>query len=105
MPICSMTWEWTIQPYFFPKDIKVPFSKAKFYNAFRIAMFYDWANARLKRPTATEEKNKTLSSAGCGVRFNLPEDFSVRVDFAWPLDNTPSDGDHMHTWASVTKNF
>ena len=101
----SMTWEWSFPPYFIPKDIKVPFSKAKFYDAFRWAVFYDWANTRLRRPTATESKNQTLRGWGCGARFNLPEDFSLRIDLGWPLDKTPSDSDHLHTWIQVSKDF
>jgi len=101
----STTAEWSFPPYIVPRDFKVPFSKAKFYDAFKTVIFYDWATTRLKRPSATEEKNKTLSSVGCGLRFNLPEDFSIRVDFGWPLDNTPSDGDHMHPWMQVSKTF
>ena len=101
----SMSWEWSFPPYLIPKKIKVPFSKAKLYDAIRVAMFYDWATSRLRRPTASEEKNKTLRGAGCGLRFNLPEDFSLRLDLAWPLDNTPSDGDHLHTWVQVSKSF
>ncbi len=101
----SMTWEWSLPPYFIPRDLKVPFSKAMVYDAFRIAMFYDWANTRLRRPTGTEQKDRTLRSAGCGMRFNLPEDFSIRLDFDWPLDNTPSDSNHMHSWFQVSKSF
>ncbi len=101
----SMTWELSMPPYLLSKNIKVPFSKAKFYDAARVIAFYDWATAHLKRPTATEEKNKTLRGAGCGLRFNLPENFSFRVEVAWPLDNMPSDGDHAHTWAEVSKTF
>jgi hemolysin activation/secretion protein len=101
----AMTFEWSIPPYFVSKDIKVPHSRAKLYDALRIVMFYDWGHVHLKRPTSTEQDDRTLRSAGCGLRFNLPEDFSVRVEFAWPLDNTPSDSDHMHTWAQVSKEF
>ena len=101
----SMTWELSMPPYFLPKDIGVPFSRAKFYDALRLVIFYDWANTYLKRPTATEEKNKTLRGVGCGLRFNLPEDFSLRLEVAWPLDNMPSDGDHAHTLFEVSKSF
>ncbi len=101
----SSTFEWTFPPYLLPKDIKVPFSRAKLYDAFRFAMFYDWANTRLRRPSATEEKNKTLRSVGWGFRFNLPEDFSIRVDIAWALDNLPSDRRGMHPWVQVSKSF
>lgn len=101
----TTTFELSLPFYLIPKDTKMPFSKAKLYDAFRVAFFYDWANTQLRRPSATEEKNKTLSAAGWGFRMTLPEDFSLRVDFGWPLDNTPTDGDHMHTWAQVSKNF
>lgn len=99
------SWELTFPAYFISKDINAPFSRAKLYDAFKLAVFYDWANARLRRPTVTEEKNKTLRGAGLGLRFNLPEDFSLRLDIAWPLDNTPSDSDHMHPWLQISKNF
>lgn len=101
----SMTWELSMPFYFIPKDIKVPLSQAKFYDAFRFVTFYDWGNVHLRRPLSSEEKARTLRSVGCGMRFNLPEDFSIRLEYAWALDNTPSDGDHQHTWAQVTKNF
>lgn len=70
----STTFEWSFPPYLFPKNVKVPFSKANFYDAFRVVTFYDWASSRLKKPTAPTDKTKTLSSLGCGVRLNLPED-------------------------------
>jgi hemolysin activation/secretion protein len=101
----AMTWEWSIPPYLISKKIKVPLSQARLYDALRLVTFYDWANTRLRRPIVTEEKNKTLTSAGWGVRFNLPENFSLRAEFAWPLDNTPTDGDHMHTLFQVSKEF
>lgn len=101
----SMTWEWSIPPYFVPRKIKVPLSQAKLYDALRFVTFYDWGNVRLRRPIVTEEKNKTLRSAGWGVRFNLPENFSLRAEFAWPLDNTPTDSDHLHTLFQVSKEF
>lgn len=101
----ASTLEWSFPPYLISKNAAIPLSKAKLYDALRVTIFYDWANAHLKRPTATEEKNKTLRGVGYGFRLNLPEDFSIRLDFAWPLDNTPTDSDHMHPWIQVTKNF
>ncbi|MBI5145193.1 MAG: ShlB/FhaC/HecB family hemolysin secretion/activation protein [Candidatus Omnitrophica bacterium] len=101
----ASTWEWSFPVYPLPKDIKVPFSKAKLYDALRIVTFYDWGNVRLRRPQAGEEKYKTLRGTGCGIRFNLPEDFALRIDFAWPLDKTPSDENHLHPWFEVSKSF
>jgi hemolysin activation/secretion protein len=101
----SSTFEWSMPMYLMPRNINVPFTKTRIYDALRIITFYDWGNVRLRRPSATEEKNKTLRSAGCGMRFNLPQNLSVRLEVAWPLDNTPSDSDHAHTWVQVTKDF
>jgi len=102
----SMTWEWSFPLYFIPKNIKVPFSAAMLYDSLRIVGFYDWGNVQLKSPINTaEEKSKTLRSAGFGLRFNLPENFSTRLEFAWPLDSTPSDGDHLHILWQVSKEF
>ena len=101
----AMTWEWSFPPYFISKGIKVPLSKAKLYDALRFVAFYDWANTALKRPQLDEQKNRTLRSIGCGLRLNLPEDFSIRLEFAWPLDNKPSNGNNVQTLASVVKNF
>jgi hemolysin activation/secretion protein len=101
----STTWEWSFPPYLIPKDIKMPFSKGKFYDSFRIAAFYDWANVDLRRPDSGEIKKRTLRSPGCGIRLNLPEGLSVRLDFAWSWDNVASDGHHLHKWVEVTKSF
>ena len=101
----ATTLEWSLPVYPISKQIKVPFSKANLYDALRLAFFYDLGTTRLSRPGAGERKNDTLRSVGCGMRFNLPEDFSVRIDLGWPLDRTPSDSDHLHTWATVSKNF
>ncbi len=101
----ATTFEWAFPLYFLPKDVKVPFSSATFYDASRIAAFYDWGYVQLHNPQAGEAKDKTLRSAGFGFRFGLPEDFSVRLDFAWALDRTPSDGHHFHPWVAVSKEF
>jgi hemolysin activation/secretion protein len=101
----TMTWEWSFPIYFIPKASKVPFSKTSLYDAFRFVGFYDWANTRLRRPATGESKNKTLRSAGWGLRFKIAEDVSLRYDIAWPLDGTPSDGKHAHQWMEVSKSF
>ena len=97
--------EWSFPPYFIHKNSNVPFSKVKFYDIFRIVTFYDWANVRLKNPLSGEEKSETLSAAGFGFRFSMPENFFVRLEFGYPLGKTPSDSAHLHTWVEVSKEF
>ena len=101
----SSTFEWSFPVYFLPRHVKFPLSAAKLYDAVRWVAFYDWANTRLRRPLVGEEKNKTLRSIGTGIRITLPEDFSARLDIAWPLDQLPSDKKHVHTWIEISKNF
>ena len=102
----TTTLEWAAPVYGFPKDIRVPFSSASVYDALRLAVFYDLGYVSLHEPQPGEAKDKTLRGIGCGVRFNLPEDFSLRLDFAWPLGGrTPSDGRHFHPWVFVSKQF
>ena len=88
------------------KDIKVPWSKAKLYDALRFAAFYDIGQSRLRNPQAGEEKHTTLRGYGVGLRFNLPEDLSLRVDLAWPLGGrNPSDDERFHPWFEFSKQF
>jgi hemolysin activation/secretion protein len=101
----SSTMAWSIPFYFIPKSFIVPFSKARLYDSIRLVTFYDWANARLRKPAAGEQKDRTLRSIGYGIRIIMPDGFSARIEFAWPLDNMPSDGHHMHSWTEISKSF
>lgn len=92
-------------PYFLSKNLRVPFSKAKFYKALKFFIFYDWGEARVKSPEGEREGKKTIRSIGCGARLNLPEGFSLRVDLGWPLDFIPSDDDHFHPWVGISKDI
>ncbi len=101
----SMSWELSCPPYFVPKSFKVPFSKSRIYDAIRIIGFYDWSNAHLKTLQAGDKKNRTVRSAGCGIRLNILENFFARYEIGWPLDKKPSDGKNLHHWIEITKTF
>jgi hemolysin activation/secretion protein len=101
----SGTAELSFPVYGIPKGVRAPWSKAKLYDALRLATFYDYGHTNLRTTSAGESKDRTLRGWGCGLRYDLPENFSIRVDVAWPLDNTPSDGNRTHTWIKVTKEF
>ncbi|MFN7170724.1 MAG: ShlB/FhaC/HecB family hemolysin secretion/activation protein, partial [Candidatus Omnitrophota bacterium] len=102
----SSTLELSMPCFLIPTTLNVPFTQDKLHDAFRVIAFYDWAHSELHRPDAGEEKYETLRSFGWGMRLNLPKrDLSMRLEFGWPLDNTPSDGHHLHTWMQVTKSF
>ncbi len=99
------SFEWSLPPYFVPHNVKVPFFKDKFYNTFRIVLFYDWATTYLNKIAAGEKKHRTLRGCGFGFRLNLSHDFSARIEFGYPLGKTPADGDNVHRWIEVTKKF
>ncbi|MFH1767870.1 MAG: BamA/TamA family outer membrane protein, partial [Candidatus Omnitrophota bacterium] len=84
---------------------KVPGSESTFYDAARLVVFYDWAATQYNRVSSGEKKRQTLKGTGVGLRFNLPENFSLRVECAYPLGKTPSDENHLHTYLSVSKKF
>lgn len=101
----SMSWELAAPIYFVPKSFKIPFSKSRIYDALRIIGFYDWTNLHLKNLQPTDKRNMTIRSAGCGIRLNILEDFSLRYEIGWPLDKRPSDGKNTHQWFELTKTF
>lgn len=101
----TTTFELTVPPYGLNRSLRVPFTNDKIYDTFRLAAFYDWGYARLHRPQAGEQEDNTLSAAGCGLRVNLTNDFTLRLDLAWPLTTTPVDNKHLHPWLQVAKEF
>ena len=82
----SSTLEWSFPLYFLPKDTLVPHSKGTFYDATRFVVFYDMGHADLRDPTGSNQQRSTLQGWGFGIRFNLPEDFFARVEYAYPID-------------------
>ncbi|MDE2028579.1 MAG: ShlB/FhaC/HecB family hemolysin secretion/activation protein, partial [Candidatus Omnitrophica bacterium] len=102
----SLSTELNVPLYFIPTSVKVPFSTVSLYDATRFVAFYDWGHVNLRNPQAGEPKNRSLGSAGCGVRFDLPENFSLRVEIGWPVQGVPtSDHRHAHLWLQVIKEF
>ena len=101
----SATAELGLPVYGIPKNLQVPFSSAKLYDALRLAAFYDWGRVTVRVPQSGQFKDRVLDSYGCGIRLTLPENFFFRVDFAWPVTGKPSDGRNEHTWVQVTKQF
>ena len=101
----SATAELGIPIYGIPKDLRIPFSSAKLYDALRVATFFDWGHVRLIEPLAGEVKQGTLDGYGCGLRLTLPENFFFRIDAAFPISGESSIERSEHTWVQVTKEF
>lgn len=105
----------TFPAYFIPRTINAPLSaKTKLYDSLKLFTFWDWGQSIIKSPKPAtvagdpdDKKITTLISAGCGFTYAVPDQaLSIRVDIGWPLtDRIGVDGDHTHTWWSVTKGF
>jgi hemolysin activation/secretion protein len=101
----TITTELSVPLYLIPHSTPVPFSKAKLYDSLRTVFFYDWGHVSLRNPLPGETQDHSLSDIGVGLRLNLPENLSVRLDFAWPVSGKPSDDHNEHTWLQVKKDF
>ena len=82
----SSTVEWSFPPYGFPKTMRVPYSKATFYDATRFVVFYDMGYVHINNPMQTEKENRTIQGWGLGLRVNLPEDCFLRLEGAYRID-------------------
>ena len=100
----TSTVEWSFPPYGFPKYIKVPLSKSTFYDAFRFVGFYDMGYVHVNSPGPTDKVDRTVQGYGCGVRLNLPEDFSARCEVGWRF-NSKASIDDGNVYVDVGKKF
>ncbi len=101
----AMTYEWSCPIYLLSKKIMIPFTKEKVYDRLRFVTFWDWANVVSRRTQPGERTTNTRSGVGFGVRFNLPERLTFRVEAAWPLSAKPSDNSNCHVWNEVSISF
>jgi len=100
----SATAELGLPVYGVPKDLQIPFSSAKLYDALRIATFFDWGHVSLREPEGGAQHG-TLDGYGCGLRLTLPENFFFRIDAAWPISGEAANNRSEHTWLQVSKEF
>jgi len=96
--------DWSFPLYFLPKDAVVPHSKSTFYDAARFVVFYDVGYAGLHDPIGTEISNRTFQSVGYGIRFNLVENFSSRIEVAYPIE-AQGESTHAHLYWDFEKKF
>lgn len=98
--------ELSIPIYFIPKDILVPYTDVKMYDANRLVLFYDFAYSSLNNPQTGEKKHQSIKGWGFGWRFNLRNNLTMRVEVGYPIGHPmPSDGDHAHPWVEFTAKY
>ena len=99
-------WELSLPIYPLSKTWLVPFTKEeRLYDDLRFVMFYDIALAHLNNPLIGEEDNETLRGYGVGLRLNIKDYLTFRVEVGYPDGVTPSDRDHAHPWIEFTSRF
>jgi len=98
--------EWSFPIYPLPKKWKIPFRKETLYDSFRLVAFYDWGRIYSNAAAVGEIKDQTLQSVGGGIRFNLSDDVSARIEFGYPVDGPePSDDKDYQKWMEFTIKF
>jgi len=100
-----MSAEWSLPSYFFPEEIKVPYTDYSLFKSLRFVVFYDWATVHLNHLLAGDKKHQTLKGCGFGMRFDVRDNIFVRLEFGYPLGKTPSDSNHVHPWIRVNWKF
>jgi hemolysin activation/secretion protein len=101
----SMSWELAQPPYFIPRSWVMPYSNTSIYDDVRVIEFYDWSNVHSNSVQPGEQKDLTLSSAGCGLRLNILRNLSATYQVGWPLMGRSSDGKGVQNWFETTVTF
>ncbi|MFA5100775.1 MAG: ShlB/FhaC/HecB family hemolysin secretion/activation protein, partial [Candidatus Omnitrophota bacterium] len=98
--------EVSIPFYGLSKNMTVPFSDVKMYDANRIVVFYDYATTYLNNAQPGEKKHQCIKGWGFGWRVNVKDNFTFRVEIGYPIGHpTPADSDHAHPWVELTTKF
>jgi hemolysin activation/secretion protein len=84
--------------YFIPKNLKIPFAKATYYDSIKLVGFYDWGRVSYKTAQPGEKKHEELKAAGFGLRFSIPQKVSVSFDYGFALGQKASDGAKSRGW-------
>lgn len=86
-----------------PKEALVPFTRTPWNQALQAVVFVDAAHAVLRAPAAGEDRSRSLSGAGVGLRLELPDGLEARIEWAWPLGEEPADRSTGTLYFSVAK--
>ncbi|MCF7893607.1 MAG: BamA/TamA family outer membrane protein [Candidatus Omnitrophica bacterium] len=82
--------------FLFPPRLKIPDGKdgkVSLRDALQFVYFVDFGKGYEKKPRVGEKESRFLIGAGFGLRFDLMEKLSGRIDFGFPVGNEePSDG-------------
>lgn len=84
--------EWRVPPPFIAHH-KAPYLNRKWKDFFQFVTFLDHGQIYTRQPQPGESKNEDISSAGFGIRFDLGNNFTAKVDVGFPIGGSDtSDG-------------
>jgi len=103
----SLAGGFSFPAYFLPKSVRLPFCNGPVYNNLKLFTFTEYAKGYKRSPQPTDDRRKSIASAGCGFQLAMPEyGLSTRLDIGWVLDHkVAKDGKHHHVLYKVTKTF
>lgn len=80
-----LTSQWQAPAYFIPKKIKLPFSDKTLRDATQMLTFVDYGYGQIAAPADGVDSNYKVFSTGIGLRTQLTNRISGRLDIAYPI--------------------
>lgn len=90
----TLNLDWVFPLYLLPKEYKLPFDPTPLRNEIQPVIFMDLGGGVLKKTQPGERTSKFLMGVGGGLRINLYNKLSARIEFAQAIgaDPTPDSG-------------
>lgn len=86
----SLSTDWIFPMYLIPKEYKLPYAKAPLRNQIQPVVFFDMGGGYITDKLTYEKGYKFLMGVGGGLRINLYDKFSARIEFAQAIGATPT---------------
>lgn len=88
--------------YFIPRDVKAPWSGVPLWNRLNFIAFIDGGHAALRNPAVGEFGSRNYAGLGGGLRFDLPQNWVGRFEWASAVGDDPIDGSNGQFYFSVS---
>lgn len=80
-----MTSQWQLPAYFIPKKVKLPFSDKPLRDSTQMLTFVDYGYGQIAAPADGVDSNYKVFSTGMGLRAQLTNRITGRLDIAYPI--------------------
>ncbi|MCM8823823.1 MAG: BamA/TamA family outer membrane protein, partial [Candidatus Omnitrophica bacterium] len=79
------TIELLIPAFFIPSNIRLPYSESSLKNQTKTVIFIDHGWGKKRNPLINDKQSNNLLSMGVGLRFNLFNQFRLRLEWGFPF--------------------